>query len=62
MGSIDIQITGFAIILTFIFAVLKLAGKIAWSWWWVFSPVWTILGLIVLILIWIAVITLKNRL
>lgn len=27
-------------ILTTIFVVLKLTGNIAWSWWWVFSPLW----------------------
>ena len=27
-------------ILTIIFVVLKLMGKISWSWWWVLSPVW----------------------
>lgn len=27
-------------ILTIIFIVLKLMGKISWSWWWVLSPVW----------------------
>jgi hypothetical protein len=26
--------------LTLIFVVLKLVGVIAWSWWWVLSPVW----------------------
>lgn len=30
---------GFAEVLTIVFVVLKLLGKIAWSWWWVFSPV-----------------------
>lgn len=27
-------------ILTIVFVVLKLIGTIAWSWWWVFSPMW----------------------
>lgn len=26
--------------LFFVFLILKLAGKIDWSWWWVFSPFW----------------------
>jgi len=26
--------------LTIMFAALKLAGFIDWSWWWVFSPFW----------------------
>lgn len=29
---------GLASILTLIFIVLKLTGLIAWSWWWVLSP------------------------
>lgn len=35
--------------LFWIFLVLKLTDLIAWSWWWVFSPIW-IWFLIVLVL------------
>ena len=31
---------GFFGALTLIFITLKLLGKIAWSWWWVLSPLW----------------------
>lgn len=31
---------GFAGLLTIVFIVLKLLGKIDWSWWWVLSPLW----------------------
>lgn len=31
---------GFAGLLTIVFIVLKLLGKIEWSWWWVLSPIW----------------------
>lgn len=31
---------GFAGLLTIVFIVLKLCGVIAWSWWWVLSPLW----------------------
>ena len=31
---------GFAGLLTIVFIVLKLIGKIDWSWWWVLSPLW----------------------
>lgn len=31
--------------LTLIFIVLKLTGVIAWSWWWVLSPLWISFGL-----------------
>ena len=31
---------GFTGLLTIAFIVLKLTGVIAWSWWWVLSPLW----------------------
>ena len=31
---------GFAGLLTIAFIVLKLIGRITWSWWWVLSPIW----------------------
>ena len=31
---------GFVGILTIVFIILKLIGKIGWSWWWVLSPLW----------------------
>ena len=31
---------GFAGLLTIVLIVLKLLGKIDWSWWWVLSPMW----------------------
>lgn len=31
---------GFTGILTLIFITLKLTGFINWSWWWVISPLW----------------------
>ena len=31
---------GFTGVLTIVFIVLKLLGKITWSWWWVLSPIW----------------------
>jgi hypothetical protein len=31
---------GFAGLLTVLFIALKLTGFIAWSWWWVLSPIW----------------------
>jgi len=27
-------------VLTILFIALKLMGKIDWSWWWVLSPIW----------------------
>lgn len=31
---------GFTGLLTIVFIVLKILGKINWSWWWVLSPIW----------------------
>ncbi len=42
---------GFAGLLTIAFIVLKLTGFIAWSWWWVLSPLWISFGLVVAILV-----------
>jgi hypothetical protein len=36
---------GFAGLLTVAFIVLKLTEVIAWSWWWILSPIWIPLGL-----------------
>lgn len=43
---------GFAGLLTLVFIVLKLLGKISWSWLWVLSPIWigAILGLLFVII------------
>ena len=40
---------GFPGILALVFIVLKLLGKIAWSWWWVLSP------LLIPFLVWLLV-------
>jgi len=36
-------------LLTILFIYLKLIGSIAWSWWWVLSPLW--LGFLVAIIL-----------
>ena len=41
----------FAGLLTIAFIVLKLIGRITWSWWWVLSPVWISAILITLVVI-----------
>jgi hypothetical protein len=46
---------GFAGLLTVAFIVLKLMGVIAWSWWWVLSPIWISFLLLVAILIVIGI-------
>lgn len=47
---------GIAGLLTIIFIVLKLTNNIDWSWWWVLSPIWISLLLIIFILIIISII------
>ena len=46
---------GFTGLLTIVFIVLKLLGKITWSWWWVISPMWisTLFVLLILIILFI---------
>ena len=46
---------GFVGVLTILFIGLKLTGNIAWSWWWVLSPIW-IMALIALALITLVVV------
>ena len=41
---------GFAGPLTVLFVGLKLTGYIAWSWWWVLSPLWIGVALVLTIL------------
>lgn len=47
---------GFSGLLTIVFIILKLIGKIDWSWWWVLSPLWItfmlcMLGFILMIIV-----------
>ncbi len=48
-----IELSGWPMLLTTIFVVLKVVGKIDWSWWWVLSPLWIslLVGLAVLLVI-----------
>jgi hypothetical protein len=49
---------GFCGLLAIVFITLKLCGVINWSWWWVLSPLWIGLALVLLILAGIAIVTL----
>ena len=51
---------GFTGLLTIVFIVLKLLGKITWSWLWVLSPIW-ISAIIVIILIVLMIILSVGR-
>lgn len=37
------------VLLTIVFIVLKLIGKISWSWWWVLSPLWIFVAILLLV-------------
>lgn len=45
---------GFAGVLTILFIGLKLTGYITWSWWWVLSPIWITILIVLSIFIVIA--------
>ena len=40
---------GFLGLLAILFIALKLTGYIAWSWWWVLSPLWIPVGIVLFI-------------
>lgn len=46
---------GFIGALTVAFVVLKLCHVIAWSWWWVLSPIWVSFSIVLLIAIVLAI-------
>ena len=46
---------GFAGLLTIAFIILKLCGVIAWSWWWVISPILISAGLAIVLLVFLLV-------
>lgn len=35
-------------LLTVLFIGLKLGGVITWSWWWVLSPIWIIIAVLII--------------
>lgn len=47
---------GFGGLLTVLFVALKLTGVIAWSWWWVLSPLWIGLAILLVVLAIVAVV------
>lgn len=46
---------GFTGLLTIVFITLKLTEVIAWSWWWVFAPIWVPLLIVILIGVVVAI-------
>lgn len=49
---------GFCGLLTIVFIVLKLLGKITWSWLWVLSPLWIVWAICLIILLILGIIKL----
>ena len=50
---------GFVGLLTILFIGLKLTNYIAWSWWWVLSPIWISIAIALVILLIIIGIAIK---
>lgn len=47
--------------LTIVFLVLKLCGEIDWSWWWVLSPTWIPIALVLILIIIRGILNVKVR-
>lgn len=51
-SNININCSGIISFLIFlVFFAAKIFGKIDWSWWWIFSPLWIPAILVILLLI-----------
>ncbi|MDE6957596.1 MAG: hypothetical protein K2O96_05820 [Lachnospiraceae bacterium] len=46
---------GFCGLLAIVFITLKLLGVITWSWWWVLSPLWLPIAIVLVIALIIAI-------
>jgi hypothetical protein len=53
---------GFTGLLTVLFVGLKLTGHITWSWWWVLSPIWISLSLLLFVFLILGMIFLISEL
>ena len=49
--------SGFTGVLTIIVIILKLIGCITWSWWWVLSPIWISIIVVLIILLFVGIIS-----
>lgn len=47
---------GFSGLLTLLFIGLKLTNHINWSWWWVLSPIWISLSLVIVVIIIVTIV------
>lgn len=46
---------GIGTLLFIVFLIFKLIGVITWSWWWVTSPLWLPLALLLLVVVFLAI-------
>jgi hypothetical protein len=49
-------------VLFIVFLILKLTNNIDWSWWWVTSPLWIGLAIVIAVLLIIGLITFISKL
>lgn len=54
-----IELAGLPMILFIVFLILRLCKVIAWSWWWVTSPLW--IGFILVIILFVLYIMMSAR-
>lgn len=47
---------GLDVILFLVFLILKLTGHIDWSWWWVTSPLWIPIAIVICFLVIVAMV------
>lgn len=61
-STVSVHGIGFCGLLTIAFIVLKLIGKITWSWIWVLAPMWipTALWLLAIIIVFVVACILNN--
>jgi hypothetical protein len=52
---------GFCGVLTIVFVVLKLCDVIDWSWWWVLSPLWIALAVLLSIVMFLVLVIVAIR-
>lgn len=61
MDKLKLGNSWFVYLLTLIFVLAKIFGKLDWSWWWVFSPIWLYSLFIILVLIVIFIVIMVNK-
>ena len=63
--SISIDLSGIwevAIFVFIIFLIIRLTHLVSWSWWWVFSPLWIVGGIALIIFLTFAVVLMVKKL